>query len=110
MLKKLAFWALLILCLVALFYRDELRYGWMQAKGQISILMKVADVKNVLKSPTLPDSLKTKIRLIEEIKQFGVDSLGLNQSDNYTTFYDQHGKPILWVITASPGGAVANTL
>ena len=102
MLKKLVLWTLVILFLVALFYRHELRYGWMQAKGQISILIKVADVTDVLRSPTVPDSLKAKIRLIEEIKQFGVDSLGLNSSDNYTTFYDQHGKPILWVITASP--------
>ena len=102
MLKKLALWALLTILLVALFYRDELRYGWMQAKGQISILMKVADVADILESPTVPDSLKAKIRLIEEIKQFGVDSLGLEPSKNYTTFYDQHGKPILWVITASP--------
>lgn len=102
MFKKLALWALLILLLVGLFYRDELRYGWMQAKGQISILMKVADVENILESPTVPDSLKVKIRLIKEIKRFGVDSLGLEPSDNYTTFYDQHGKPILWVITASP--------
>lgn len=88
--------------LVALFYRDELRYGWMQASGQISILMKVTDVEDVLADPAFPDSLKQKIKLIEEIKQFGVDSLGLNPSKNYTTFYDQHGKPILWVITASP--------
>ncbi len=102
MFKKLALWALIIVFLVALFYRDELRYGWMQAKGQVSILMKVADVEDVLQSPTVPDSLKAKIRLIAEIKQFGVDSLGLEPSKNYTTFYDQHGKPILWVITASP--------
>jgi predicted aminopeptidase len=102
MLKKLALWGLITLLLVALFYRNELRYGWMQAKGQISILLKVADVADVLGSPTVSDSLKAKIRLIEEIKQFGVDSLGLSPSDNYTTFYDQHGKPILWVITASP--------
>ncbi|GHB58747.1 aminopeptidase [Persicitalea jodogahamensis] len=102
MLKKLALWALFIVLLVALFYRDELQYGWMQASGQISILMKVADVEDVLESPTMPDSLKDRIRLIEEIKQYGVDSLGLNPSDNYTTFYDQHGKPILWVITAAP--------
>jgi predicted aminopeptidase len=38
--------------------------------------------------------------LIEEIKRFAIDSLRLNPSDNYTTFYDQHQKPILWVITA----------
>ena len=102
MLKKIALWALVVLFLVALFYRGELAYGWMQAKGQLNILRKVTDVEDILESPTFPDSLKQRIRLIQEIKQFGVDSLGLNPSDNYTTFYDQHGKPILWVITAAP--------
>ncbi len=73
----------------------------MQARGQVGILMNVEDVADVLNSKTFPDSLKAKIRLIEEIKQFGVDSLGLEPSKNYTTFYNQHGKPLIWVITAS---------
>jgi predicted aminopeptidase len=101
MLKRFALGALLALLLVALFYRNELSYGWMQATGQARILMNVTSVEDVLKDPSFPDSLKDRIRLIQEIKQFGVDSLGLNPSDNYTTFYDQGGKPILWVITAS---------
>jgi predicted aminopeptidase len=58
-------------------------------------------VEDVLKDPSFPDSLKSRIRLIEEIKQFGVDSLGLKPSKNYTTFYNQHGKPLIWVINAS---------
>lgn len=73
----------------------------MQAKGQISIILNVKDVQEVLADPVYPDSLKARIRLVEEIKQFGVDSLGLSPSKNYTTYYEQHGKPILWVITAS---------
>ena len=73
----------------------------MQAKGQISIILNVKDVQEVLSDPVYPDSLKARIRLVEEIKQFGVDSLGLSPSKNYTTYYEQHGKPILWVITAS---------
>lgn len=89
------------LALLAVFYRELLSYGWMQAKGQITILMNVENVEDVLKRKDFPDSLKSRIRLIEEIKQFGVDSLGLNPSDNYSTFYNQHGKPILWVLTAS---------
>jgi predicted aminopeptidase len=101
MLKKFALGFLLALILVGLFYRDEISYGWMQATGQARILMNVTDVEDILQDPTFPDSLKERIRLIQEIKQFGVDSLGLNPSDNYTTFYDQGGKPILWVITAS---------
>ncbi len=101
MLKTLAWGTVLVLVLVGLFYRHEIRYGWWQASGQLHILKNVEDVEVVMYDPTFPDSLKQRIALIQEIKKFGVDSLGLNPSDNYTTFYDQHGKPILWVVTAS---------
>lgn len=101
MVKKIALWALVVLFLVGLFYRDEVGYGIVQASGQIHILRSVDEVSDVLADPAFPDSLKAQIRLIQEIKKFGVDSLGLNPSDNYTTFYNQRGKPILWVITAS---------
>ena len=90
-----------LILITGLWYRDLVSYGWMQAKGQIGILWNVQDVEDVLKDPAFPDSLKAKIRLIEEIKQFGVDSLGLTPSKNYTTFYNQHGKPLIWIITAS---------
>lgn len=90
-----------LLLLLGIYNRELLSYGWMQAKGQIGILMNVQPVDEVLADPIFPDSLKKQILLIQEIKKFGVDSLGLNPSDNYTTFYDQHGKPILWVLTAS---------
>ena len=100
-LKKILFAILLLVLILAIVYRDLLSYGWMQAKGQIGILWNVEDVTDVLKDPSFPDSLKSRIRLIEEIKKFGVDSLGLTPSKNYTTFYNQHGKPLIWVITAS---------
>jgi predicted aminopeptidase len=101
MIKKIALWTLVVLFMIGLYYRDEISYGFLQAKGQVQILMKVTDVEDIMQDTSYPDSLKQQIRLIQEIKQFGVDSLGLEPSDNYTTFYDQHGKPILWVITAS---------
>jgi predicted aminopeptidase len=100
-LKKILLVLLLILLAVGIYYRDLVSYGWMQAKGQVTILMNVQEVEDVLKDPAFPDSLKSRIRLIEEIKQFGVDSLGLEPSKNYTTFYNQHGKPLIWVINAS---------
>ena len=101
MIKKTVLAVLIILIALGVYYRELISYGWMQAKGQVGILMHVEDVKNVLEDPTFPDSLKAKILLIEEIKQFGVDSLGLAPSKNYTTFYNQHGKPLIWIITAS---------
>jgi len=100
-LKKILLAIALLILITGIYYRDLVSYGWMQAKGQIGILWNVQPVEEILMDPSFPDSLKAKIRLIEEIKQFGVDSLGLEPSKNYTTFYNQHGKPLIWVITAS---------
>lgn len=91
---------LVALILFIAFNLDSSIYAYRQAKGQLQIIFNTRPVSEVLADKSFPDSLKNKIHLIEEIKRFAVDSLGLNPSDNYTTFYDQHQKPILWVITA----------
>jgi len=80
---------------------DLLDYGWKAARGQFRILLKARSVKSYLSDPSIPDSLKQKVRLIQEIKQFTIDSLGFAPNKNYTTIYDQQGKPLLWVVTAS---------
>ncbi|MDB5240819.1 MAG: aminopeptidase [Spirosoma sp.] len=76
-------------------------YGWMQARGQLRILWNTKPLTEVLADPAYPDSLKRQLKLIGEIRRFTVDSLGLDQSGSYESFYDQHGKPILWVVTAA---------
>lgn len=92
---------LLGLLIFILFNWQSAVYGYRQAKGQFKIIWNTVPIDEVLADKNYPDSLKKQIRLIQEIKQFAVDSLGLNPSKNYTTFYDQKGKPILWVNTAS---------
>jgi predicted aminopeptidase len=99
--KKIFIALLILLLATGIYYHELISYGWMQARGQVGMLMNVQDTDEILADPTFPDSLKAKIRLIEEIKQYGVDSLGLTSSQNYTTFYNQKGKPLIWVITAS---------
>ncbi len=99
--KKILLLLLFVVLVLGIIYRDVIGYGFLQAKGQIGILMHVQDVEEVMADPAFPDSLKAQIRLIQEIKKFGTDSLGLNPSKNYTTFYDQHGRPLIWLITAS---------
>ncbi|GAB2647494.1 hypothetical protein GCM10027035_46410 [Emticicia sediminis] len=98
---KYSFLGLLVaLILFIAFNLDSSVYAYRQAKGQLKIIFNTRPVSEVLADKAFPDSLKKRILLIEEIKRFAVDSLGLNPSKNYTTFYDQHQKPILWVITA----------
>ncbi len=100
---KYTFLGVFFLLIIFLVYNyDSTIYAYRQARGQLTIIINTRPVSEVLADKTFPDSLKTRIRLIQEIKQFAVDSLGLNPSENYTTFYDQHQKPILWVMTACP--------
>jgi predicted aminopeptidase len=101
MLKKIFLLLLVTLVGLGFYHRDLVSYGYMQAKGQVEVLWNTRPVADVLEDKTLPDSLKQRLRLIADIKRFGIDSLGLDASESYTDFYDQHGKPILWVITAS---------
>jgi predicted aminopeptidase len=77
-------------------------YGISQAYGQLRIIYNTQPIDEYLTDPDFPDSLKQKLILIQEIKRFAVDSLGIKDSKNYTTVYNQHGKPILWVVTACP--------
>lgn len=91
---------LIVLMLCLLLWYDIVIYGIFQGKGQASIVWNSQPIEEVLKDQQFPDSLKQKLRLIKEIKQFAVDSLGINPSDNYTHFYDQHNKPALLTISA----------
>ncbi|AEI51606.1 aminopeptidase [Runella slithyformis] len=100
MLKKILAGVVVILLMLGIVYRELISYGYMQAKGQLHILFNTRPVAEVLRDPALPDSLKQRLKLIGEIKQFAVDSLGLDSSGSYTDYYDQGGKPILWVLTA----------
>lgn len=86
---------------IGAWHGDLVDYAWKAARGQFRILLKARSVKSYLSDPTIPDSLKEKVRLIQEIKQFTIDSLGFVPNKNYTTVYDQKGKPLLWVVTAS---------
>ncbi len=100
MFKKIGLVLVVMLVALAIWQRELVSYGWMQARGQLRILWNTQPVDEVLADATYPDSLKKKIELIREIKRFSVDSLGLEPSGSYESFYNQQGKPILWVITA----------
>jgi predicted aminopeptidase len=86
---------------VCLYFGEEILYGISQGYGQLRIVWNARPVTEVLEDNTFPDSLKPKIKLVQEIRQFAFDSLGLDYNENYTSIYDQHGKPILWVVTGS---------
>ena len=76
-------------------------YGIEQARGQLHIVWNARPVGDFLKDPDFPDSLKQKLELITKIREYAIDSLGLKDTKNYKTLYDQKGEEVMWVVMAS---------
>lgn len=100
MVKKISWGVLIVFVLVILYYHKLIGYGLGQAKGQFKVLWNAVPVEEVITAPATPDTIRQKLAIINEIRAFAFDSLGLKTTENYTTYYDQHGKDILWVVTA----------
>lgn len=92
--------AIVVVVLISLYW-SLIVYGVNQGLGQLKIVWNAKPVAEVLADPTFPDSLKSKLRIVAEIKRFALDSLGLKDSKNYQTVFDQQGKELMWVVTAS---------
>ncbi len=75
-------------------------YGVEQGMGQAKIIWNARPVEEMMKDPGFPDSLKAKLELIEAVRRFAIDSLGMKDTKNYKTVYDQRGHEVLWVVTA----------
>ncbi|MEZ0611004.1 aminopeptidase [Fibrella sp. WM1] len=100
-LKRIGLIILVALLGLGIWQHELISYGYMQAKGQLHIMLNTRPVAELLADPAIPDSAKAKIRLIGEIKQFAQDSLGLDPSENFTTFHDQEGKPLMWMLVGA---------
>ena len=87
--------------MLVLAYWNLVVYGIRQAKGQLNIIYNAKPVEQFLTDPAFPDSLKRKLDLINNVRKYAIDSLGLKDTKNYKTLFDQKGEEIMWVVTAS---------
>jgi predicted aminopeptidase len=95
-------WSVLgILTILVVWNWELVSYGYRQAKGQLHIVWNAEPIETFLNDPSFPDSLKVKLRFIQTVRQYAIDSLGLNDTDNYKTMFDQRGEEVMWVVTAS---------
>lgn len=91
----------LLLFILCVWQYKLVLYGINQLKGQLTLIYNTRPVSEVLNDPTLDPAIREKLLLTEEIRKFAMDSLGLKNSKNYTTYYDQHDQPIMWVVTGA---------
>jgi len=100
MMKKIGWVVLIIIGVLIIYFHELIGYGIAQGKGQFHVLRNAHPIEEVLNNPTVADSVKQRLLVVNEIRNFAFDSLGLTPTKNYTTYFDQHGKEILWVVTA----------
>ena len=100
MVRKGLYFLLVVLIAGVVYFWSLITYGLAQGWGQLRVVYEAKPVDEFLADPAFPDSLKGRLRLIDEIRQFAIDSLGLRDTDNYRTMYDQQGQEIMWVVTA----------
>ena len=89
-----------VMVVLLVIYHDLVLYGLRQGYGQLSIVWNARPVEEFLADAAFPDSLKQRLRFIDEVRTYAIDSLGLKDTKNYRTMYDQKGKEIMWVVMA----------
>ncbi|AQG77878.1 aminopeptidase [Spirosoma montaniterrae] len=99
--KKIALAVVGVLVVLLVWQWELVSYGLMQARGQVRIMVNSRPVAELMADPNYPDSLKQKLKLIAEIKRFAIDSLRLDPSGSYESFYDLQGKPLMWVLVGA---------
>jgi predicted aminopeptidase len=72
------------------------RLGWHQG----SIIFHSVPIQEILEDGGVNSKTKEKIRLIQEVKRFGGETLGLKGTKNYSKFV-QVKDPVLYIVTAS---------
>ena len=100
MIRRIFFTLLFVIVVLVIWNWSLIVYGINQGLGQLKIVWNAQPIEEVMKDPAFPDSLKAKLVLIGEVRKFAIDSLGLRDTDNYKTLYDQKGQELMWVVTA----------
>lgn len=100
--KKISFGILGILLILCIWQYSIIYYALVQLAGQLSLIYHTQPIAEILNDNNFPKEKKEKLLLIAEIKQFSVNELGFKSNENYTTFYDQHNQPLMYVVSACP--------
>jgi len=90
---------LLLIFTLVILNLELIIYGLRQGKGQLNIILNTVNVETALENENIPDSLKSRLILVGEVKQYAEEKYNMIPTDNYSTIFDQKGKNVLWNVT-----------
>ena len=97
---RVAVAATVLACLVASGCRTV---GYV-ARGGLSearILWRRQPIVDLLERPDLDPKLRERLQLVQQVRTFAEDDLGLRVGESYTTFADVDGEGVVWVLSAA---------
>ena len=99
----------ILIAFVLILYSNLINYGWQQLQGQYTIIRGAKSLSYFLNDSLYTKKWQEKIRLVQEIKKFSTDSLGLDTAKTYNSLYlPPQGEevPKMWVVTATEAYAL----
>ena len=83
----------ILLFLFSLTSCADLGYFWNSSRGQIRLILKKVPLEKALKTKSLTEEERTKIKLVSEIKAYAKNNLKMNIDDQIYSSYVQLDKP-----------------
>ncbi len=81
---------------------STLRYYRQAAQGQSEILDRARPVSRVLSDATVPETVKRKLQVSQEVRRFAREKWALPVEGRYDRYTDLHRRYVTWVVFASP--------
>ncbi len=88
--------------MVALSGCSSLGYYWQAIHGHFDIVSREQPIKDVLQQADLDPTLRRKLLLVQQARQFASQELALPDNDSYTEYADLHRPFVTWNVIATP--------
>ncbi|MFO8056504.1 MAG: aminopeptidase [bacterium] len=82
--------------------KEETEYLLEQAPGQFELLLKRVPFERVLSNPDLDPEVRKTLEFVLDVKEYGVEELGLLDNENYEVYVELERQAVCWNLTACP--------
>lgn len=80
----------------------DVPYYWQSIRGHWNLLRAATPIDEVLARPDLDPALRERLRLVQSIRRYASEHLGLPDNGSYTRYADLHRPFALWNVFAAP--------
>ncbi len=81
---------------------STLRYYWQAADGQFDMMQRRRPIDALVADPSTSDSLRTRLLLVQRLRQFAIHDLGLPDNGSYRSYADLARPYVIWNVFAAP--------